>query len=387
MPNLVATNQGTVTSSATLTISITVPAGSNRLLLVKASCVDTTDKLSGATVTANGVSMGAAVLDVAGADRNAMHAWAVVAPTVGTYNVVLTASGSTFMGAVVEAWDDVDQSTPVALSDSTTNSFLSSPLSRTIAIASGQQATDLLCIRTSGVTLTPGGTQVGTTFNSGSLSTVAASRTPGVASATSWTFSGPTNGTYLALVLQAPVVGPTIGTQPTNQTVTAPAAATFTLAATGTGTLTYQWQRQPAAGGGYTNISGATSASYTTGATTVSGGSHNNNDTYRCNVTDSGGTTTSSVVTLTVNAAVATGTLTSAPLKNNTGTLQTSAPLEAFVHNVTTGALIIKKTGITSNGSGVATTSDAAITAATSYRVVWRRTDTGAEGLETLTAS
>ena len=80
--------------------------------------------------------------------------------------------------------------------------------------------------------------------------------------------------------------------------------------------------------------------------------------------------------------------LTSNPLKNNTGTLLTSAACEAFVHNPTTGALVVLKTGLTSHAStAVVTFTDAALTAAASYRVIWRLTSTGAEGMETLTAA
>lgn len=80
--------------------------------------------------------------------------------------------------------------------------------------------------------------------------------------------------------------------------------------------------------------------------------------------------------------------LTSNPLKNNTGTLLTSQPFEAYVSNPSTGALVLKKTGLTSHATtGVVTFTDAALAAATSYRVVWRQTTTGAEGLETLTAA
>ena len=97
---------------------------------------------------------------------------------------------------------------------------------------------------------------------------------------------------------------PSISTQPTNQSVTAPAAATFTVVATGTGTLTYQWQRNPLGSGAFADISGATSASYTTPATTVTGGSANNTDTYRCVVTgDTAPAATSNAATLTVSAA------------------------------------------------------------------------------------
>lgn len=97
---------------------------------------------------------------------------------------------------------------------------------------------------------------------------------------------------------------PSISTQPANQSVTAPAAATFTVVATGTGTLTYQWQRNPLGAGAFADISGATSASYTTPATTVTGGSANNTDTYRCVVTgDTAPAATSNAATLTVSAA------------------------------------------------------------------------------------
>lgn len=80
--------------------------------------------------------------------------------------------------------------------------------------------------------------------------------------------------------------------------------------------------------------------------------------------------------------------ITSSPLKNNTGTLLTSAGCSAFVHNPTTGALVLLKTGLTSHAStAVVTFTDAALSAATSYRVIWKITSGGAEGMETLTAA
>lgn len=87
---------------------------------------------------------------------------------------------------------------------------------------------------------------------------------------------------------------PVITTQPTGQTVTAPSTATFTVVATGNPTPTYQWDLNGAA------IQGATSATYTTPATTtaMSGGS------YTCEVANSDGSVTSAAVTLTVNPAV-----------------------------------------------------------------------------------
>jgi len=56
---------------------------------------------------------------------------------------------------------------------------------------------------------------------------------------------------------------PSITAQPQSQTVTAPATATFSVTATGTEPLLYQWNKNGAV------ISGATSSTYTTPATTT----------------------------------------------------------------------------------------------------------------------
>ena len=97
------------------------------------------------------------------------------------------------------------------------------------------------------------------------------------------------------LTVSATPVKPTITTQPVSQTVTAGQTATFSVAATGNGTLTYQWQK----GSTPANISGATSSTYTTPATTAA----DNGTIFRVVVTDSAGSTTSNTATLTVNAA------------------------------------------------------------------------------------
>src|SRR5207245_10132641 len=60
------------------------------------------------------------------------------------------------------------------------------------------------------------------------------------------------------------VVPPSITNQPASQTITAGQTATFSVTASGTAPLSYQWSKNGTA------ISGATSASYTTPATTSS---------------------------------------------------------------------------------------------------------------------
>jgi hypothetical protein len=82
------------------------------------------------------------------------------------------------------------------------------------------------------------------------------------------------------------------------------------------------------------------------------------------------------------------GTITLPPLKNNTGTLLASvSAITCFVHDVATGALVVLKSGQSSDSSGVVAFSDALITASTAYRVVIQITGTGAEGMYTATAA
>jgi hypothetical protein len=111
--------------------------------------------------------------------------------------------------------------------------------------------------------------------------------------------SGPTVTRDITFTINAGS-GPSVTTQPSNQTVCAGQNATYSIVATGvTG---YQWQvSTTGCGGTFANISGATSSSYTvTGAT-----AGQNGYAYRCILTGQCGTTTSNCATLTVNTAPA----------------------------------------------------------------------------------
>jgi MYXO-CTERM domain-containing protein len=96
-------------------------------------------------------------------------------------------------------------------------------------------------------------------------------------------------------VLAAPVP-PTITTQPANVTVTEGDTATFTVVATGAAPLTYQWKKDG------TDITGATSASYTTPATTLA----DDGAAFTVVVSNVAGTVTSDPAVLTVTPAVPT---------------------------------------------------------------------------------
>jgi glucose/arabinose dehydrogenase len=87
--------------------------------------------------------------------------------------------------------------------------------------------------------------------------------------------------------------GPGITTQPANVTVPVGSTATFTVAASGSGPFSYQWQKNSV------NITGATSASYTTPPTQAS----DNGAGFRVIVSNDAGSITSSTAILTVTVS------------------------------------------------------------------------------------
>ena len=89
---------------------------------------------------------------------------------------------------------------------------------------------------------------------------------------------------------------PAISSQPASVTVTVGSTATFSVTATSDTALSYQWRKNGS------NISGATSASYTTPATT----SADNGALYSVVVTNAKGSVTSANATLTVKSSDAT---------------------------------------------------------------------------------
>ncbi len=131
---------------------------------------------------------------------------------------------------------------------------------------------------------------------------------PGFAGVDTFTFAaynGSRNsnlGTGTVTVGSGAAVPPTITTQPASQTVAAGARVTFSVVATGTAPLRYQWLRNGA------DISGATGASYVVpSASAADAGS------YAVVVTNSAGSVTSAVATLTVTSAPVAPAITTQP--------------------------------------------------------------------------
>ena len=95
------------------------------------------------------------------------------------------------------------------------------------------------------------------------------------------------------------VTTPSITAQPTGQTVTEGSAAEFSV--TASDAQTYQWQQSTDSGSNWTDISGATSASYTISSTATDMSGYQ----YRCVVKSASGVSViSQAATLTVNQSV-----------------------------------------------------------------------------------
>jgi len=141
----------------------------------------------------------------------------------------------------------------------------------------------------------------------------------------------------------AAAVAPSITAQPVSQSVIAGQTATFSVTATGTAPLSYQWRRNGAA------VSGATSASYTTSATT----SADNGAQFTVAVGNSAGSVTSSAATLTVNAA--TYLLSASPASLGFGNVDIGSNSSLGATLTNNGNSNVTISGVTITGAGFST--------------------------------
>lgn len=114
--------------------------------------------------------------------------------------------------------------------------------------------------------------------------------------------------TLLAACSDSPPPGPRISVQPSDTAVVAGSAATLSISADGAD-IAYQWEISSDGGATWAAIAGATSASYTTSATSAA----DNGKRYRVVVSAAGVTVTSSAVQLTVTPALVAPTLSVQP--------------------------------------------------------------------------
>jgi len=195
--------------------------------------------------------------------------------------------------------------------------------------------------------------------------------------------AGSVTSSNAVLNVNSGATAPSITTQPANQTVTAGQTATFSVGATGTAPMTYQWKKNG------TSITGATSSSYATPATTAS----DSGSTFSVAISNSAGSVTSNNATLMVNQAgpqaptittqpanqtvTAGQTATFSVLANGTGPLSYQWKLNgsnismATSSSYTTSATTTAMTGSTysvavSNSAGSVTSSNATLSVSSS---------------------
>ena len=130
-----------------------------------------------------------------------------------------------------------------------------------------------------------------------------------------------------------PLFAPTINNQPAAQSVTVGQQATFSVTAAGTAPLIYQWQKNR------TDISGATSSTYTTPATSIT----DNGALYSVVVFNGAGTATSKQATLTVSPATGMPTIGTQPA-NQSPTIGTQPANQSVVAG-TTATFTVTATG------------------------------------------
>ena len=138
----------------------------------------------------------------------------------------------------------------------------------------------------------------------------------------------------------ATVEKPVITTQPANQSAVVGQSATFTVTATGSATLIYQWKKNG------TDISGATSSTYTTPTTS----SADNGAIFLVSVSNSAGTVTSSSATLAVSAAPVAPVITTQPV-NQSVVVGQSATFSVIATNSATNSYQWKKSGTDISGA------------------------------------
>ena len=256
----------------------------NRAALV--SVYHSGNSATGISVTVGGVS-GSLVsgTDSGTAQTPRTFQFIVINPPSGSQTATCSWTGNQDAYLICVVYNDCDQTTP-AINGAFTSGATGAP---SLTPTAGAGSASVVCLA-AGNTNNPTQTTIGSVLT-GTTQDFTATR--GNAGAThSWDNGF---GTYVAsgCVLQSPASGPTINTNPQDETSYEGQTATFTVSATTSGgALSYQWKDDGS------NV-GTNSNSYTTAAATYA----DNGAQITCEVTDSNGTTVSNPATWTVRMA------------------------------------------------------------------------------------
>jgi Abnormal spindle-like microcephaly-assoc'd, ASPM-SPD-2-Hydin/Immunoglobulin I-set domain len=302
------TSSGTLAASATSLSFGNVAVGSSSpqtLTLTLTNTGTAAVKISQATVTGAGFSVvgGMSTTSIA-AGQN--HAFQVQFAPTGAGNV---------SGSISIASDATNSPLAISLSGTgmTSLAITTHPVSQSVVV--GQSAT-ISVVATGTGTLTYQWKKSATAIGGATAASYTTPATTSSDNGAQFTVvvtdsSGSATSNPATLTVTASPVAPSITSQPANQTVAAGQTATFSATATGTAILTYQWKKNGAA------ISGATSASYTTPATTTA----DNGALFTITATNSVGSATSVAATLTVNVPP---TISTQPLSRTVSVGQTA---------------------------------------------------------------
>ncbi|MDA9787007.1 fibronectin type III domain-containing protein [Pontimonas sp.] len=179
-----------------------------------------------------------------------------------------------------------------------------------------------------------------------------------------WSNNSAAGGSGVVIVRYATVQNPSIAAGPSDASVDALQTATFSATASSpdTGALTYQWQQSTNSGSSWSNISGATSASYTTPALDATDSGDQFRVIVRNTVSGNFAEATSSAATLTVSrvSQALTWTQPTSLVLANSGDSATAATTSgdgsisySVVSAGTTGCAINSSTGVlTFSGTG-----------------------------------
>ena len=228
----------TATNVATRTWSHTVSSGNNRILIVGIALANNSQTVS--SITYGGVALTRITTSVA---RNTVDIWKLVAPGVGTSNIVATWTGNEDMAAWSGTFTNVDQTNPIG--DSQIANGGDSTPTVTVSATTGDIVVDMLSANGDAGTVTIGGSQTlicsGQTGTGGGDCRGFSSYEAGASSVTmSWSQTANKDWDIAAAVLKvaAPVQADVSVAKTGASTVVATSNLTYTITVTNFGPFT-----------------------------------------------------------------------------------------------------------------------------------------------------
>lgn len=377
------------TISATWTVQNSSTRQNHGIEVYGSATADTTPPTLTGTVTVSAITTTTATLTwPAGADNVAVvsYEWSLDGATWTNVGNVLTigltglTAGTAYTARVRDKDAAGNVSTPAitgafttaAAGDTTapvlTGSITASAVTSTTYTLTGSAATDNVAVTGYEYSVNGGSTY---TANGTALTVNVTGRTPGATDSVAWRAfdaAGNRSAALTTTVTLAAAAATTILFSGPSSGVAGAASAVFTISANGTVSGSHVVTMGDTSGGGtwspttVTLTSGAPSATAT--YTPVSAGAKT------LTAVDAGGYTAPS--SLTYTASSSTVTFTSDILRDEFGQILASLAMSYYrLYNVSTGALVVSKTGLSTDSLGKVSFSDAALTAATPYKSDW----------------